>query len=46
VLADYFANGYLHREIREKGGAYGAGCSVRSFKGVMNLWSYQDPNVL
>lgn len=45
-MADYLTNNQLHREIREKGGAYGAGCSVRSFKGALNMWSYQDPNIL
>lgn len=45
-MADTLSNNYLHREIREKGGAYGAGCSVRSLMGSMTLWSYRDPNIL
>lgn len=34
----------LHREVREKGGAYGAGSSVRG--GILDLWSYRDPNIM
>ncbi|CAD8151074.1 unnamed protein product [Paramecium octaurelia] len=46
VLGDCISNSYLHREIREKGGAYGSGCSVRSIMGTFCLWSYRDPNLL
>lgn len=35
----------LHQEIREKGGAYGAGATLKN-EGTMNLWSYRDPHVL
>lgn len=35
---------YLHREIREKGGAYGGG--VNCTNGVMSFFSYRDPNSL
>lgn len=35
---------FLHREIREKGGAYGGGCSVSS-DGVFVLSSYRDPEL-
>uniref|UniRef100_A0A2P2HYL1 Presequence protease, mitochondrial n=3 Tax=Hirondellea gigas TaxID=1518452 RepID=A0A2P2HYL1_9CRUS len=34
---------YLHREIREKGGAYGGGISV-SPGGPIAFYSYRDPN--
>ena len=34
---------YLHREIREKGGAYGGGLSV-SPGGPVSFYSYRDPN--
>jgi len=37
-------NAYLHREIREKGGAYGGGASHQS--GMLAFYSYRDPNVL
>jgi Zn-dependent M16 (insulinase) family peptidase len=35
---------YLHPLIREKGGAYGGGCSV-SENGLINLYSYRDPKI-
>jgi Zn-dependent M16 (insulinase) family peptidase len=34
---------YLHREIREKGGAYGGGAS--SNVGLWQFYSYRDPHV-
>ncbi|KAF2361248.1 Peptidase M16C associated [Trinorchestia longiramus] len=34
---------FLHREIREKGGAYGGGASV-SPGGPISFYSYRDPN--
>lgn len=46
VLGTLLSNTFLHKEIREKGGAYGSGCSVSPMKGVMNMWSYRDPNIL
>uniref|UniRef100_A0A6B2KXD1 Presequence protease, mitochondrial n=1 Tax=Arcella intermedia TaxID=1963864 RepID=A0A6B2KXD1_9EUKA len=44
VLAHLMTNTYLHREIREKGGAYGGG--ARHYSGLMAFYSYRDPNVL
>jgi Zn-dependent M16 (insulinase) family peptidase len=35
---------FLHREIREKGGAYGGGCSLSS-DGTFTLTSYRDPHL-
>mgnify|MGYP001795840728 CR=1 FL=1 len=35
----------LHQLVREKGGAYGAGCTLGD-NHVMSLWSYRDPNYL
>ncbi|KAK5574591.1 hypothetical protein RB653_009844 [Dictyostelium firmibasis] len=35
---------FLHKEIREKGGAYGGGSSVDS--GVISFYSYRDPNLV
>jgi presequence protease len=34
----------LHPLIREKGGAYGGGCSVDP-SGIVSMYSYRDPNV-
>jgi len=36
---------YLHREIREKGGAYGGGLRVNA-GGPVTFYSYRDPNAL
>jgi Zn-dependent M16 (insulinase) family peptidase len=44
IAAEVLSWGYLHREIREKGGAYGGGCSSGS--GVLAFRSYRDPNTL
>lgn len=45
VLARLVSLGYLHREIREKGGAYGGG-AIASPGGVWSYYSYRDPNSL
>ncbi len=34
---------YLHREIREKGGAYGGGAGQSN--GIFYFYSYRDPNI-
>ncbi|EGC29605.1 hypothetical protein DICPUDRAFT_158791 [Dictyostelium purpureum] len=34
---------YLHKEIREKGGAYGGGVSADG--GIISFYSYRDPNL-
>lgn len=36
-------NVVLHKEIREKGGAYGGGCKMGD--GVLHFFSYRDPNI-
>lgn len=38
------SNKVLHREVREKGGAYGGGSKIGD--GVLNFYSYRDPNTL
>ena len=43
VLAKLMSAKFLHREIRERGGAYGSGASHGS--GVFSFWSFRDPNV-
>lgn len=43
VVAQLLSNCFLHRELREKGGAYGGGASSST---VFNFYSYRDPNVL
>jgi Zn-dependent M16 (insulinase) family peptidase len=45
VLGDYLRNGYLHRAIREKGGAYGAGAGQDNGDAVFRFFSYRDPRI-
>ncbi len=40
-----FENKILHRYIREKGGAYGAGASYGASAGVFYFHSYRDPHL-
>ena len=46
ILADLLSSDYLHRQIREKEGAYGAGASHDPNRGTMTFYSYRDPNNL
>ncbi|PWW76210.1 hypothetical protein C7212DRAFT_295993 [Tuber magnatum] len=45
MLAQLLTHKHLHHEIREKGGAYGAGAFHRGAGGVFGFYSYRDPNV-
>uniref|UniRef100_A0A8B9F2F3 Presequence protease, mitochondrial n=1 Tax=Amazona collaria TaxID=241587 RepID=A0A8B9F2F3_9PSIT len=45
VLARLMTAKFLHREIREKGGAYGGGAKL-SHNGIFTFYSYRDPNSL
>jgi len=45
VLAKLLRSGYLHREIREKGGAYGGLAGYNCEGGLFSLLSYRDPNI-
>lgn len=45
VLGEFLRNGYLHRAIREQGGAYGAGASYQADSGAFRLFSYRDPRL-
>jgi len=45
VLGDFLRNGYLHRAIREQGGAYGSGASQDSGDAVFRFFSYRDPRL-
>lgn len=45
VLGGVLRNGYLHRAIREQGGAYGGGASHDQGNGLFRFYSYRDPNV-
>ena len=43
VLGGFLRNGYLHRAIREQGGAYGGGAGHDSSIGAFRFFSYRDP---
>lgn len=45
VLAKLLRAGYLHREIREKGGAYGGLAGFDPEGGLFSLLSYRDPHI-
>jgi Zn-dependent M16 (insulinase) family peptidase len=45
VLGGFLRNGYLHRVIREKGGAYGGGAGQDSVNGTFRFFSYRDPRL-
>jgi Zn-dependent M16 (insulinase) family peptidase len=45
VLAGYLRNGFLHRAIREKGGAYGGGASQDAGSASFRFFSYRDPRL-
>eukprot|EP00227_Mantoniella_beaufortii_P012098 CAMPEP_0197588272 /NCGR_PEP_ID=MMETSP1326-20131121/9609_1 /TAXON_ID=1155430 /ORGANISM="Genus nov. species nov., Strain RCC2288" /LENGTH=1128 /DNA_ID=CAMNT_0043153083 /DNA_START=236 /DNA_END=3622 /DNA_ORIENTATION=- len=44
LLGQAMSASFLHREIREKGGAYGGGASSSPVDGVFGFSSYRDPN--
>ena len=45
VLGGFLRNGYLHRVIREQGGAYGGGASQESNIAAFRFYSYRDPRL-
>lgn len=45
VLGGFLRNGYLHRVIREQGGAYGGGASHDSDNACFRFYSYRDPRL-
>jgi Zn-dependent M16 (insulinase) family peptidase len=45
VLAKLLRAEYLHREIREKGGAYGGLAGYNAEAGLFSLLSYRDPHL-
>lgn len=45
VLGGVLRNGYLHRAIREQGGAYGSGAQQDSNIGAFRFFSYRDPRM-
>lgn len=45
ILGGFLRNGFLHRAIREQGGAYGGGASQDSNIAAFRFYSYRDPRV-
>ncbi|MFA7634137.1 MAG: insulinase family protein [Thiohalomonadaceae bacterium] len=45
VLGGFLRNNYLHRAIREQGGAYGGGAAYDSDSAVFRFYSYRDPRL-
>jgi hypothetical protein len=46
VLGGFLRNGFLHRAIREQGGAYGGGASHDSGIAAFRFYSYRDPRLV
>ncbi|MEA3427646.1 MAG: insulinase family protein [Thermodesulfobacteriota bacterium] len=45
VISKILRSMYLHREIREKGGAYGGFAIYNAEDGIFNFGSYRDPHI-
>jgi len=45
VLGGFLRNGFLHRSIREQGGAYGGGAAQDSANACFKFFSYRDPRL-
>lgn len=45
IAAELMKNVFLHKEIREKGGAYGAGASYTPSSGNFHFYAYRDPHL-
>lgn len=46
VLSNLMTFKHLHKEVREKGGAYGGGAGYSALEGLLSFYSYRDPNAL
>jgi len=44
VLSELLTFNYFLPYIRERGGAYGAGCAFNE-SGIINFYSYRDPKI-
>jgi len=45
VLANYLRDTFMHREVREKGGAYSGFAQAGISSGIFYFGSYRDPNI-
>lgn len=43
VLASLLSTQYLHKTVREAGGAYGGGATYNTAEGTFSFYSYRDP---
>ncbi|KAG2182463.1 hypothetical protein INT43_007393 [Umbelopsis isabellina] len=46
VVSSLMTSHFLHREIREKNGAYGGGAQYAGLNGLFSFYSYRDPKSL
>ena len=46
VLANFLRDNFIHRELREKGGAYGGYVQASTAAGTFYFGSYRDPNIV
>lgn len=46
VLSNFMRATYLHRELRERGGAYGGRATFDREGGLFDFWTYRDPNIV
>ena len=44
ILGQLLTHNFLHPEVREKGGAYGASSAASPISGLFTMSSYRDPN--
>ncbi|MBF0153106.1 MAG: insulinase family protein [Magnetococcales bacterium] len=45
VLGQFLRNGFLHKTLREQGGAYGGGAGYDADSGTFRFYSYRDPRL-
>lgn len=45
IATELFDNTFLHKKIREEGGAYGTGATYMSMAGFFYFHSYRDPHI-
>ena len=45
VLGSFLRNGFLHRVVREQGGAYGGGANQNNDSAAFRFFSYRDPRL-
>ncbi|KAI3389461.1 hypothetical protein SNEBB_011478 [Seison nebaliae] len=43
LLSSILSNKFLLKQVREKGGAYGVGCTYSLYDGILSFFSYRDP---